>query len=71
MHPGDRCPRCIDEYTFGMAEGINVGRAQVEAELAAIQRAAVASVRAAAAMPVRDPKADLAAAERRASRWSS
>lgn len=59
-----------DGWTYGRTEGIEAGREEMEAELAAIQSAAVASVRAAVTLPPRDAAADRAAAEKRAARWS-
>lgn len=59
-----------DAWTAGYAAGLDAGRRQAEDELAAIQRAAVASVRAAAALPPRDVEADRRRAARSAAYWA-
>lgn len=66
---GQQWNQYVDAWCHGWANGLREGERRKEAELAAIQRAAVASVRSAASLPPRDPEADRAAAERRAARW--
>lgn len=67
---GEQWSALVDAWTHGWAAGVLEGERRKEAELAAIQRDAVASVRAAVTLPPRDAEADRAAAEKRAARWS-
>lgn len=57
-------------FDHGYLLGLERGREIEHDEVAAIQRAAVTSVRAAVTLPPRDRDADRAAAERREARWS-
>lgn len=68
--PHSRLEDYLLGWRYGYLEGIDRGRQLEHDEVAAAQRAAVASVRAAVTLPPRDAEADRAAAERRAARWS-
>lgn len=70
LMPADAWHNYVDSWCNGWAAGIEEGRRREREELAAIQRAAVRSVRAAVTLPERDAAADHAAARRRAARWS-
>lgn len=67
-------PSRWDDYMAGFREGftqgIDRGRELADAEAAARHRAAARVVVAMSKIPPRDAKADRAAAERRAARWS-
>jgi len=61
----------LEGYMHGYAQGIDLGRRQMDDELATIQRAACEVVHRMADLPERDREADRQAAERREARWSN
>lgn len=68
------CPRCLHEWTYGMAEGIARGRAQLEAEIerreTTLGQNAARIVHSLAGIDPRDAEADNAAAAERELWWA-